>query len=164
MVHLVSDSASSEAKPGAERQRYFIDPGWYERNGRLFSAFVESRMCPSCQRKLEAERGAREEPAPTKTRSRKANRRPPADPVTTIQSCCSKGDFITPKLPALEAVFRLLLVKGSPMDAVQIRESLDSWPGVTGAYSHISVEMFERLLEGDSYYGFQPFRPKDEGQ
>jgi len=164
VIRLDDGSAGGEAKPGTPRRRYFIDPEWYQRNGRLLSAFVESRMCPSCRRNLDAERAAPQESAVMKSRSKGAKRRPSTDPMAAIQSCCSKGDFITPRLPTLEAVFRLLLANGSAMDAVQIRDGLDSWPGCAGAYSHISVEMLEHLLDADNYYGFRPWHPESESQ
>ena len=165
MTQVEDSPTDAEGSPKAERRSYFVDPTWHERNGRRFAAFVESRVCPSCRRKLEEGRETTQGEPTGGSRSKGNRQRPPADPVATIQSCCvTATDFITPRLPVLEAVFRLLLAKGSPMDAEQIRESLSTWPGVEGAYSHLSADMLEHLLESDSYYGFRPYPHEGEGQ
>ena len=72
------------------------------------------------------------------------------DPFDLIRDCCSKsGGFITPRLPILEAVFRLFLANGNqPMDLEQIKEKLKGWHARA-----TPPEAFERLLKSDRYYG-----------
>ena len=75
------------------------------------------------------------------------------DILSTIRECCSKTPgFITPKLPILASIFRLLLAKGNqPLDLEELERQLSGWWG--GDVYRISTETLSCLLSRDQYYG-----------
>ena len=117
--------------------RWFIDLDWYRQNNRSFLALAQGCLCPECGERLkEGEISA-------------------ADLVTTIKDCCSKTpDFITGKVPILEAIFRLFLANGNqPLDLEEMGRQLSDWRG--GETSGTSAQVLSRLLERDQYYGLR---------
>jgi len=117
--------------------RWFIDLDWYRQNNRSFLALAQGCLCPECGERLkEGEISA-------------------ADLVTTIRDCCSKTpDFITGKVPILEAIFRLFLANGNqPLDLEEMGRQLSDWRG--GETSGTSAQVLSRLLERDQYYGLR---------
>jgi len=119
-----------ETKP-----RYFIDLNRYEGSGRSFSALVQSRLCPSCQKKL-GKKGF--------------------DPFATTKKCCSKKeDFITVNLPLKESLFRLFLSHGNkPLELEEIYNTLEERLAGVGDLRSFSQKTVQRLLEYDAFYGF----------
>jgi hypothetical protein len=74
------------------------------------------------------------------------------DFLASIRDCCSRApEFITPRLPILESVFRLFLANNNqPLDLEELGKRLSQWRG--GGASGIS-EILAPLLENDRYYG-----------
>ena len=119
------------------RLRYFIDLDWYQQKERSFATLAESRLCPTSRKK-------------EKTKSEAALLR-------TIRQCCSKRDgFITPNMPLLEMIFRLLLANGNqPLELEQMQEQLQKWLGDTSNSRDLSVPKLKRILSNDQYYGLR---------
>jgi hypothetical protein len=119
------------------RLRYFIDLDWYQQQERSFATLAESRLCPTSRKK-------------EKTKSEAALLR-------TIRQCCSKRDgFITPNMPLLEMIFRLLLANGNqPLELEQMQEQLQKWLGDTSNARDLSVPKLKRILNNDRYYGLR---------
>jgi hypothetical protein len=118
--------------------RYFIDLDWYQQQERSFATLAASRLCPSSRKK-------------EKTKSEAALLR-------TIKQCCSKRDgFITPNMPLLEMIFRLLLANGNqPLELGQMHEQLQKWLGDTNNARDLSIPKLKRILDSDRYYGLRP--------
>jgi hypothetical protein len=118
--------------------RYFIDLDWYQQQERSFATLAASRLCPTSRKK-------------EKTKSEAALLR-------TIKQCCSKRDgFITPNMPLLEMVFRLLLANGNqPLELGQMQEQLQKWLSDTSNAPDLSVPKLKRILDNDRYYGLRP--------
>ncbi len=145
-----------------EAKRYFIDRTWYEQNNLDFDEVVRARFCESCRAKLGTETEERVPVFDKKTgRASFEFRRVPygANPVRTIRDCCSrKKGFIAPDMPALEAVFRIYLANGNqPMPLEHVREQLLEWCPAGGCqWLMLPVEVLERLVASDNYYGIRP--------
>ncbi len=120
------------------RLRYFIDMDWYQQQERSFAMLAASRLCPTSRKK-------------EKTESEAALLR-------AIRQCCSKRDgFITPTMPLLEMIFRLLLANGNqPLELEQIQEQLQKWLGDSSNIRDLSVPKLKRILSNDKYYGLRP--------
>jgi hypothetical protein len=123
---------------GEVRLRYFIDLDWYQQQERSFATLASSRLCPTSRKK-------------EKTKSEAALLR-------TIRQCCSKRDgFITPNMPLLEMIFRLLLANGNqPLELGQMQEQLQKWLGDSSNARDLSVPKLKRILSNDQYYGLRP--------
>lgn len=128
------------------RLRYFIDLDWYQQQERSFATLAESRLCPTSRKK-------------EKTKSEAALLR-------TIRQCCSKRDgFITPNMPLLEMIFRLLLANGNqPLELEQMQEQLQKWLGDTSNARDLSVPKLKRMLGNDQYYGLRPAPLEEEAK
>ena len=128
------------------RFRYFIDLDWYQQQERSFATLAESRLCPTSRKK-------------EKTKSEAALLR-------TIRQCCSKRDgFITPNMPLLEMIFRLLLANGNqPLELEQMQEQLQKWLGDTSNSRDLSVPKLKRILSNDQYYGLRPAPLEEEAK
>ena len=128
------------------RFRYFIDLDWYQQQERSFATLAESRLCPTSRKK-------------EKTKSEAALLR-------TIRQCCSKRDgFITPNMPLLEMIFRLLLANGNqPLELEQMQEQLQKWLGDTSNARDLSVPKLKRILSNDQYYGLRPAPLEEEAK
>lgn len=117
-----------------------VDFKGLEGAGRSVPFMIWSRLCPTSQ----------EEKALVKQRA--------AGSVTKlldqIARCCShKPDYITPKTPILEAVFRLLLAKkNASQSAHQIVEGLKEreYP-LEGAEDNV-IQKLEMMAHGDDLY------------
>ena len=77
------------------------------------------------------------------------------DLLATIRDCCSQApEFITPRLPILESVFRLFLANNNqPLDLEELGRRLSQW--WSGDAYRTSAEVLSRLLESDQYYGLR---------
>ena len=126
---------------------FTIDLGWYQEAGRSFSALARSRLCPACQKK--------HPPIHSRTDS---------ELLDAIRDCCShKEGFITPYMPLLEMIFRILLANGAqPMGLEEIQELLRRKLNTFGEFRDTSTEILERLIKGDDYYGLRPVNITDE--
>jgi hypothetical protein len=123
--------------------QYFIDLNWYQEQGRSFAALATSRLCLVSRKK---------EKSKSDTTLLRA-----------IKQCCSKRDgFITPTMPLLEMVFRLLLANGNqPLGLDQIQEQLQKYLGDTSV-KDISLPRLKRIIENDRYYGLKQAPESEE--
>lgn len=141
------------------RPQYHIDLKCYEEGKMSFLALVRSRMCSSCQKKIEEwelrdlQRGIAE--GDTVVKSEDASG---FEPFAIIKDCCSLSpDFITQQLPLMEAIFRVFLAKGNqPLEVEQLRQELEERLTPTGDRRDISPRTLSALLENDYYYGLRP--------
>ncbi len=117
--------------------RWFIDLDWYQQNNRSLFVLAQDCLCPKCRKQLGVDKGEISTD----------------NLLTTIRDCCSKNlEFITPRLPILESIFRLFLANGNqPLDLKELGKQLSQWRGAD-AY-RTSAEILSRLLENDQYYG-----------
>jgi hypothetical protein len=141
--------------------QYSVDVSWFEENTYSFDDFVQSRMCESCQGRLDEEIEERFTVLDKKTgRASFEIRRTKygSNPVRVIHDCCSKKrHYITPDMPTLEAVFRVFLANSNqPLTLGQVREQLAEWcPGGGCQWLLLPVEQLERLVLHDRYYGIR---------
>ena len=73
--------------------QYVVDTSWFDENGFSFDDFVQSRMCESCQARLDEEVEERYTVLDKKTgRASFEIRRGKygAEPIRVIRDCCSK--------------------------------------------------------------------------
>jgi len=132
---------TTEQEPGKEvveiQPHYFIDLNWYKEQGRSFASLAASRLCPISRKK-------------EKSKSEAALLR-------TIKQCCSKREgFITPNMPLLEIVFRLLLANGNqPLGLIEIQEQLQQRTGDLSGAKDLSTPKLKRILDNDRYYGLK---------
>jgi hypothetical protein len=141
---------------------YVIDTTWFEENGFSFDDFVQSRMCDSCQARVDEE--VEERYTVLDKKSGRASfeirkGRYGSDPIRVIRDCCSKKrHYITPDMPTLEAVFRVFLANGNtPLTLGHVREQLAEWcPGGGCQWLLLPQDQLERLVQHDSYYGIRP--------
>jgi hypothetical protein len=120
--------------------QWIIDLNWLKTNRRSFTILTRGALCPKCRKKLKAD-----------TQDVNA-----AELLKTIQSCCSKADdFITPRLPFQEAIFRVFLTTGNkPMTLIELGDEMRRRRGPDGAKN--SPEFLARVLRNDTYYGVRP--------
>jgi len=125
--------------------RYFIDMKWYREQGRSFAILATSRLCPASRKK-------------EKSKSE-------ATLLRTIKQCCSKREgYITPNMPLIEMVFRLLLANGNqPLELEQIQEQLQQRLGDFGGTRDVFIPKLKRILDSDRYYGLKPV-PESKGE
>ena len=121
-----------------ENFSYFVDLDWFQENGRSFDVVVWHCLCPDCQKRLASEREDMTS----------------AMLLTNIRDCCSKAvGFISPKLPLLEKVFRVLLSKGNKQ--LSLKELIVQLGSCTDNPASLSPEGLKRLLDNDQHYGFR---------
>lgn len=142
-------------------ERYFIDSDWYEQNGLSFNDVLQERMCPQCQRRMGEEVEERYPILDKRTRrvTYELRRvRYGSRPVAVIRDCCArKSGFITPDMPVLEAIFRMLLANGNqPMPLEHIRDQLREWcPTGRCQWLLLPAETIRRIVENDQFYGLR---------
>ena len=150
-----------EVLPEESTTLFSVDVSWFEENTYSFEHVVQSRMCDSCQGRLDEEVEERFTVLDKKTgRASFEIRRNKygSDPVRVIHDCCSKKrHYITPDMPTLEAVFRVFLANSNqPLTLGQVREQLAEWcPGGGCQWLLLPVEQLERLVIHDRYYGIR---------
>ncbi|MGE3269597.1 MAG: hypothetical protein AB7P40_12680 [Chloroflexota bacterium] len=150
-----------EVTPDESSTAYAVDVSWFEENRFSFDDFVQSRMCDSCQSRLDEE--VEERFTVLDQKSGRASfeirrTRYGSNPVRVIHDCCSKKrHYITPDMPTLEAVFRVFLANSNqPLTLGQVREQLAEWcPGGGCQWLLLPVEQLERLVQHDRYYGIR---------
>ena len=119
--------------------QWIIDLNWLKTHRRSFNVLTKSALCPKCRKKLKAD-------------TEEVN---PAEILKAIQGCCSKvDDYIAPRLPFQETIFRIFLSNGNkPMTLVELGNELKRRRGPDGAKT--SPEYLARILQGDTYYGIR---------
>lgn len=144
-----------------EKPRYFVDEQWYTEHNKSFRAVALTRMCPSCQKKLGTETQERVPTVDSRGRVVFEMRSVPfaSNPLPVIRSDCSKQrDYITPETPIAEAIFRVFLANGNqPTDIEGIREQLSNYINLSSRPHGYSVELIERVIEKDEFYGLRRF-------
>lgn len=120
------------------QHRYFIDLNWYQEHKRSFTTLAASRLCPSSRKK--------------------GIPKSEATLFRTIKQCCSKGEgFLTPNMPLLEMIFRILLTNGNqPLELEEIQERLQQCLGDSSGARDLSIPKLKRIIENDRYYGLRP--------
>ncbi len=144
---------------------YGIDPEWFEQHNFAFENYAQARMCDSCQERINEE--VEERYTVFDEGSGRASfdfRRVKygADPMTVIRDDCSKKrNYITPDMPTLEAVFRVLLASDStPMRLTDIRVQLAEWcPGGGCQWLLLPADQLERVIRNDKFYGITAQEP-----
>ncbi|MDP8924867.1 MAG: hypothetical protein M3O34_18605 [Chloroflexota bacterium] len=141
---------------------YAVDTDWFDQQNLVFAELAQARMCESCLERVGEEVEERYTVFDQKTgRASFDFRRVPygADPLNVIREDCSKKrNYITPDMPTLEAVFRVLLANGNaPMRLRDIREQLAEWcPGGGCQWLLLPADQLERVIRNDRFYGIRP--------
>lgn len=119
---------------------YFIDLAYFDNANRSFGTIIRSRLCSKCQQRMAIE----------------LEKQTPEKLLSTVKDCCSKlADFITPKMPVSEKLFRIFLTSGNrPLKVTELITKLADYS--TGSFS-LSDLALRRLLDGDQYYGFSQY-------
>jgi hypothetical protein len=151
-------------QPQAEPKRFYIDTDSYDRAGRSFRTVAQKRLCASCQGKAGMETEERVPVIDPKTgRVVYETRTVPygSNPMAVIRSCCGKErGYITADMPVLEAIFRIFLLNGNqPAELDTVRDELAQWFPLTLKSHGYSVDLLERLIANDDYYGLREFNP-----
>ena len=144
---------------------YHIDRGWYEQQGRSLEQVLAARMCGKHrggQPAVSVRRRAVPDPATGELRFL-AESASGDDPIETIARCCAtQADFITPMMPLMEAIYRVLLAKNNaPLTADEVHDELRAWFASSPRSRYFTVETIQRLLENDQHYGIQPTADED---
>lgn len=144
-----------------EERRYYVDPLWYEERGLSFNDVVQDRFCASCRRRIGTEEEERFTNIDRKTgRVSFEMRKVPfgSNPIRVIRNHCrTERTYITPEMPTLEVVFRILLANGNqPMPIEHIREQMAEWCPHGGCrWLQMPLEMLERIVRSDTAYGIR---------
>ncbi|MDY6835686.1 MAG: hypothetical protein SVY53_12880 [Chloroflexota bacterium] len=116
--------------------RYHIDPERSKEINRSFMVLASSRLCPECQGKVELIEGNEVELG------------------RVIGECCAKKlDYIGPRLPVMETLFRLMLANSN--EPLTLRELNQQLRDIRAGNFVPSVDVLQHLLEHDVYYGFK---------
>jgi hypothetical protein len=144
-----------------EKPRYFIDEQWFTEHNKSFRAVAQTRMCPSCRKKLGTEVQERVPTIDARGRVVYEMRSVPfaSNPLTEIRRHCSKEPgYLTAETPVLEALFRIFLANGNqPIDLDTIREQLAAYVPPSERPRSYTPELLQRLLETDNRYGLRRF-------
>ena len=143
----------------ASDTQYAINPDWFEQRNFVFDEVAQARMCESCVQRADEE--VEERYTVFDQKSGRASfdirrARYGADPMRVIRDDCSKKrNYITPDMPTLEVVFRVLLANGNaPMRVAEVREQLAEWcPGGGCQWLLLPAEQLERVIRNDRFYG-----------
>lgn len=161
IAEIGEEGREVEPEEGEEEIRYHVDIDWYDASGLSFVEVAAARMCPDCQKRLDEEVEEKYPVLDPKTRrvSYELRRfRRGSRPMQVLRDCCSrKGGFITPELPILEAVFRILLANGNqPMPIEHIRDQLREWcPTGRCQWLLLPIDSMRRVLDHDQSYGLR---------
>lgn len=155
-------AASDDGENGAEQApRFHIERAWYDEHHLSFEDVVRARVCESCRAKFGQEVEERVPKFDKGTGKMQFEMRKVAygsDPVKVIREHCGRAKgYIAHDMPTLEAVFRVVLLNGNqPMSLQQVREQLAEWcPGGGCQWLLMPMEMLERLVRNDRYYGLR---------
>ncbi len=120
------------------KTRWFIDIDWFTANNRSLSVLLKSLLCAMCLSAIE----------------KPLNESTIKGIIDTIQVCYSHNpDYISDRLPVLEVVFRLIVIRGNqPTELSIIAEQISK---LHGGSQHMWVELLSQLLVNDQFYGFQ---------
>ncbi len=144
------------------KARFYIDLRRYDEQGRSFRTMAQTRLCESCKEKLGTETQERVPAIDPRTgRVVFEMRSVPfaQNPMSVIRSDCSrKRDYITAETPVAEAIFRVFLASGNqPMELDRLREELGNFVAMSERPHNYSLELLERIIRADRYYGLSEF-------
>ena len=148
-------------EPEEDQSLYFIDGEWFDNHDLSFTDVVQLRMCPQCQDRLNEDVEERYPVADRRTgRVTYEVRRVKygARPMAVIRDCCArKSGYITPEMPVLEAVFRILLANANqPMPLQHVREQLREWcPTGRCQWLLMPLDVMRQVVERDRFYGLK---------
>ena len=130
---------TANGTPDQSQVCWVIDIDWYEQNNRSFDDLARRGLCETCAAKV----------------GKRKRKKSSAEIIDTIKECCGQlPDYIPPKLPIAESIFRILLASGNqPMTAHQIGSLLSERRGIE-VYSG-DFEIITRILKNDYLYGFK---------
>ncbi len=156
---LAEEADDSE---GQSASYYHIDVTWFAENGLSFEDVVRARMCDSCQAKVGTEVEDRV-PAFEKGSGRMKfdvqRATYGSDPMKVIREHCGRAkNYVHRDMPTLEAIFRIFLANGNqPMRLTDVRDQLAEWcPGGGCQWLLLPIELVDRLVQNDRYYGLRP--------
>ncbi len=136
-----AEETRAEEEGPAENPRYAIEPALIESQGRSVPVVVVDRLCDAALAKLKT-------PDAWRTMSFLQIRR------LARESCAKQDDYLSPRQPVLETVFRMLLVSPSgTMSLDDIHEKLtrlwttSPWP------RHIGIDALRRVLDKAAHFG-----------
>lgn len=120
-----------------ETSRWSIDFEWYKQNNRSFPVLARNYLCSRC------------------LKQKWGPEIPVARILSTIKDCCSSDpNFVTHKLPIMDAVFRIFLANGNQAITVdELRKELVE--RLRGDTYRTSPEILLRLLRNDNHYGIR---------
>ena len=140
MENVTQTQESSEATE--EKTPYYkIDSSLLQERGRSVELILLHRRCPRCWQELN-QRDDSLQKVTVKEHFKK------------FAQCCSKyPNFISPGIPILEAVFRLLLSsKNNTIGLDRLQETLmQRWADPVNQ-REISLQALRRMIEADTYY------------
>jgi hypothetical protein len=147
--------------PEAEDPRYYIDETWYTSHNKSFRTVAQTRLCPSCRKKLGTEVQEHVPTVDNRGRVVYEMRAVPfaSNPLSEIRKHCSKeAQYITPETPLMEAIFRVFLANGNqPADVPTILEQLSAYVPANERLRTYSEETVKRLLDSPNQYGMRRF-------
>ncbi len=79
-------------------------------------------------------------------------------PMAVIRDCCArKSGYITPEMPVLDAIFRILLANANqPMPLQHVREQLKEWcPSGRCQWLLMPLDVMRQIVERDQFYGLR---------
>ena len=132
----------------AEETYYLIDVSDNRPATRSLPGMLLTRRCPTCRARLE-ESG--DLPSPE------------VQIQEIAQDCSNEDGFIRPEMPMQEIMFRAILAgSNQPISLTNLHGLItDRWYTPTNARS-ISIESLKRVLDTDTYYGFQQVSGADQ--
>jgi hypothetical protein len=149
-----------------QKQRYYIDERWFTEQNKSFRAVAQTRMCPTCRKKIGSEVQERIPTVDGRGRVVYELRSVPfaSMPLSEIRKHCSKeSGYLTAETPLMEALFRVFLANGNqPIDIDQIREELASFVPATERPRGYAPEILERLMDTTNGYGLHRFETSVE--
>jgi hypothetical protein len=81
-----------------------------------------------------------------------------------IATCCSnKSGYLTPTMPALEAVFKVIMAhENKSISIAEISRGLVAAGVNSSGLRDLSPQTLMRIIEGDDYYGFSKKLPESK--
>jgi hypothetical protein len=144
-----------------QNPRYYIDEKWFTAHNKSFRAVAQTRMCPSCRKKLGTEVQERVPTVDARGRVVYEMRSVPfaSNPLSEIRKHCSKeSGYLTSETPILEALFRVFLANGNqPIDLDAIREQLTEYTSSSERPRAYNPELLLKMLSSDNTYGLRQF-------
>jgi hypothetical protein len=143
--------------------QYFIDETWFSENGYSFPEILRARVPASLKARLDEEVEERHTVMDKKSGKVKfeisKTRLGDNLPRAIREYAAHERDYISPDMPTLEAIFRVLLAGGNqPMSLEEIRDQLAEWcPGGGCQWLLLPMDALERLVSRDMFYGIRPF-------